>query len=69
MAYNFAKRLKTLKGLTPYEYICKIWTNEPDRFKVNPLQHNMGLNISTATVNQWIFNSLLVRCVVSALLL
>ena len=21
MAYNFAKRLKTLKGLTPYEYI------------------------------------------------
>ena len=21
-AYNFAKRLKTLKGLTPYEYIC-----------------------------------------------
>lgn len=25
-AYNFAKRLKTLKGLTPYEYICKAWT-------------------------------------------
>jgi transposase InsO family protein len=25
-AYNFAKRLKTLKGLTPYEYICKLWT-------------------------------------------
>jgi hypothetical protein len=44
MAYNFAKRLKTLKGLTPYEYICKIWTNEPDRFNVNPFQHNAGLN-------------------------
>src|SRR5690348_5968820 len=28
-AYNFARRLKTLKGLTPYEYICSIWTNEP----------------------------------------
>ncbi|MGH6835899.1 MAG: IS481 family transposase, partial [Methylocella sp.] len=42
--YNFAKRLKTLKGLTPYEYICKIWTNEPDRFKVDPFQHNVGLN-------------------------
>ena len=28
-AYNFAKRLKTLKGLTPYEYICKVWTKEP----------------------------------------
>ena len=22
-AYNFARRLKTLKGLTPYEYICQ----------------------------------------------
>ncbi|MGH6836961.1 MAG: hypothetical protein ACREC9_15815, partial [Methylocella sp.] len=32
-------------GLTPYEYICKIWTNEPDRFKVDPFQHNVGLNI------------------------
>src|SRR5271156_1837115 len=37
-AYNFAKRLKTLKGLTPYEYICKLWTMEPDRFTLNPLQ-------------------------------
>ena len=25
-AYNFARRLKTLKGLTPYEFICKRWT-------------------------------------------
>ncbi|MGH6834980.1 MAG: hypothetical protein ACREC9_05395, partial [Methylocella sp.] len=32
-------------GLTPYEYICKIWTKEPDRFKVDPFQHNVGLNI------------------------
>ena len=23
-AYNYARRLKTLKGLTPYEYICKM---------------------------------------------
>lgn len=23
-AYNFARRLKTLGGLTPYEYICKV---------------------------------------------
>jgi len=22
-AYNFGRRLKTLKGLTPYEFICK----------------------------------------------
>src|SRR5437868_1896158 len=37
-AYNFAKRLKTLKGLTPYEFICKAWTKEPQRFTLNPLQ-------------------------------
>ncbi|GFE51874.1 transposase [Roseobacter cerasinus] len=29
-AYNFARRLKALRGLTPYEYICKNWTAEPD---------------------------------------
>lgn len=26
IAYNYARRLKTLKGLTPYEY-CKSWTS------------------------------------------
>ena len=36
-AYNFAGRLKTLSGLTPYEYICKIWTSEPDRFIFDPI--------------------------------
>jgi len=30
--------LKTPKGLTPYEYICKCWTSKPGRFKRNPLQ-------------------------------
>jgi transposase InsO family protein len=25
-AYNFARRLKILKGLSPYEYICSTWT-------------------------------------------
>ena len=28
-AYNFARPLKTLRGLTPYEYICKIWAPNP----------------------------------------
>ena len=36
-AYNFGRRLKTLRGLTPYEFICKCWTNEPERFTLNPL--------------------------------
>jgi transposase InsO family protein len=43
-AYNFAKRLKTLKGLTPYEFICKAWTKEPERFTLSPLQQMPGLN-------------------------
>ncbi|MDR1368039.1 MAG: integrase core domain-containing protein, partial [Candidatus Accumulibacter sp.] len=45
MAYNFAKRLKALKGLTPYEFIRKAGTNEPERFKIDPAQHIVGLNI------------------------
>ncbi len=43
-AYNFARRLKTLNGLTPYEYICKIWPSEPDRFILNPIHQMPGLN-------------------------
>jgi len=39
-AYNYGRRLKILRGLTPYEYICKCWTNEPDRFSLN-LHHQM----------------------------
>jgi hypothetical protein len=45
MAYNFAKRLKTLRGLTPYEYICQCWKIEPERLTVNPFDHTVGLNI------------------------
>src|SRR5918995_572775 len=44
-AYNFGRRLKTLKGLTPYEFICKQWTSEPKRFSLNPLHQMPGLNI------------------------
>ena len=43
-AYNFARKLKTLNSLTPYEYICKIWTSEPDRFILNPIHQMPGLN-------------------------
>jgi transposase InsO family protein len=43
-AYNFARRLKTLGGLTPYEFICKIWTSEPKRFRLNPIHQMPGLN-------------------------
>ena len=43
-AYNFARRLKTLNGLTPYEYISKIWTSEPERFIIDPIHQMPGLN-------------------------
>jgi hypothetical protein len=44
-AYNFALRLKTLRGLTPYEFLCKTWTSQPHRFTISPLQKMPGLNI------------------------
>jgi hypothetical protein len=44
MAYNFARRLKTLKGLTPYEFVCACWEKEPERFAINPFHHTVGLN-------------------------
>ena len=41
-AYNHARRLKTLRGLTPYEYVCHLWTKEPERFRLNPSHHIPG---------------------------
>lgn len=35
-AYNYTRRLKTLKDLTPFGFICEIWTKEPSRFTLNP---------------------------------
>ena len=45
-AYNFAQRLKTLNGKTPYEFIKNCWTKEPERFKIKPLQYNLKPYIS-----------------------
>ena len=44
-AYNYGRRLKTLAGLTPYEFICKRWTIEPEKFRLNPIHQMPGLNI------------------------
>jgi transposase InsO family protein len=43
-AYNFARRLKRLRGLTPYEFICNAWANEPERFTQNPHHQMPRLN-------------------------
>ncbi len=52
-AYNIARRLKTLKGLTTYEYVYKIRTTEPERFKLDPTHQMPGLNIWWIESNIW----------------
>jgi hypothetical protein len=47
-AYNCAKRLKTRKGLTPCEYICKCWTKEPQRMTSYPYHQTPGPNKANA---------------------
>ena len=44
VAYNFVRRLKTLRGLTPYEAICKAWTDEPSRLVLDPHHQTQGPN-------------------------
>jgi Integrase core domain len=52
-ANNYGRRLKTLEGLTPFEYICKIWTSEPDRFTINPTHQMLGLNSQFTDSPAW----------------
>ena len=52
-AYNFARRLKTLAGLTPYEAICKAWASEPERFLRDPDQLTSGLNSIVVHEQTW----------------
>lgn len=42
LAYNHAKRLKTLRGLTPYEFVCREWLREPERFVRDPTHDTLG---------------------------
>jgi len=44
-AYNYGRRLKTLRGLTPYELICKTWAEQPSRFTSDPTHLTPGPNI------------------------
>lgn len=43
-AYNHARRLKTLRGFTPHEFVMQQWTKKPKRFKINPSNHTPGPN-------------------------
>ena len=44
MAYNFAKRLKAIKGNTPWQFILNQWTTYPEYFILNPNHSLTGLN-------------------------
>jgi transposase InsO family protein len=43
-AYNYGRRLKTLRGLTSYEFICKSWTEQPSRYTSDPTHLTPGPN-------------------------
>jgi transposase InsO family protein len=45
-ADNFAKRLKSLRGLAPFERICQLWTEQLKKFRLNSIHHMTGLHIS-----------------------
>ena len=44
MVYNFAKRLKAIKGYTPWQFILNHWTINPKYFIINPNHFLLGLN-------------------------
>ena len=43
LAYNHAKRLKTLRGLTPHEFVCAQWQKNPTIFTQDPTHLTLGL--------------------------
>ena len=43
LAYNHAKRLKTLRGLTPHEFIYAQWHKNPTIFTRDPTHLTIGL--------------------------
>lgn len=42
-AYNFVKRLKTLRGLTPFEFIVRTWAEKPELLHDDPAHLTLGL--------------------------
>ena len=44
MTYNFAKRLKSLKEKTPWQFILDNWERHPNYFNSNPNYFLLGLD-------------------------
>jgi hypothetical protein len=38
-AYSHARRMKTLRGLMPYEHVLQVWTKEPEGFRLSRSHH------------------------------
>lgn len=49
-AYNFRRRLKALRGRTPFEFVCQAWEHEPQRFLRDPHHEMMRPQIVPASV-------------------
>lgn len=45
LAYNYGKKLKSLKFQTPFEFICHQWIEKPELFLCNPRHYFKGLNM------------------------
>jgi len=45
MAYNVAKRLKALRGKTPWQFIQQEWKNKPQNFTIDRSLIHRGTNI------------------------
>jgi len=57
LAYNHARRLKTLRGLMPYEFVCAQWQTTPTIFTRKPTHLTLGLY----TLNAWLADKPLVQ--------
>ena len=46
LAYNHAKQLKRLRGLTPHEYVCVQWQKNPTIFTREPPPHHGTIHVA-----------------------
>ena len=44
LAYNHTTRLKSLRGLTPHEFVCTQWQSDSTAFSCDPTHLVLGLN-------------------------
>src|SRR5918993_1092181 len=51
-AYNFGRPLKTLRGLTPYGFVCQAWAESPSLFTADPHHQLPGPNSELRVAGQ-----------------